>query len=243
MFSRLLVVKKHAIKAASVFSASALFSSAMLLGAALVSSAALTSTALAANTSTKDDSALSKFQSKLQGMESFQAHFVQVSKAQSGVIQQQLEGDLSVAKAGRMRWETADPYAQLVVADGKLIWIYDMDIEQVTIRNMEQRIQDTPALLLSGNSDQIDQSFVVSQQGSDTDPVFKLVPKDPSQLFEALEFHYQGDTLSSMLIFDAAGSITEISFSQQQRNRDIDSHAFVFDVPEGVDVIDGRQAL
>ncbi|MFC3679999.1 outer membrane lipoprotein chaperone LolA [Bacterioplanoides pacificum] len=188
-------------------------------------------------------SGLAAFLTKLKGMESFQAAFVQTSRTHSGEIMQQMAGTLAVAKPGKMRWQTEDPYAQLVVSDGELIWIYDMDLEQVTIRNMDQRVQETPALLLSGERSQIDDSFVVSVEGGSDNAVFQLVPKDPSQLFQSLEFHYQGDDLQRMMIFDAAGQITEIAFQQPQRNQAIDEQAFVFDVPEGVDVIDGRNAF
>jgi len=198
---------------------------------------------LVAITVQAEEKALTQLVSKLQRMDNFQANFIQTSKNNSGEILQQMQGTLSVAKPGKMRWETEDPYAQLVVSDGQLIWIYDMDLEQVTIRNMDNKVQETPALLLSGDSDQIDASFVVSREGSDKNAVFQLVPKDPSQLFQSLEFHYAGDLLKQMMIFDAAGQITQIAFAAQQSNQTIDEQAFIFDVPEGVDVIDGRKSF
>lgn len=206
----------------------------------LVFSFFMSSLALAADT---QSSGLKEFLAKLQGMENFQAAFVQTSRAQGGEILQQMQGTLSVAKPGKMRWETEDPYAQLVVSDGQLIWVYDMDLEQVTIRNMDQRVQETPALLLSGDTDQIDASFVVSYEASGKNSLFQLVPKDPSQLFQSLEFHYEGKILQRMMIFDAAGQATEIAFSEQKANEAIDEQAFIFDVPEGVDVIDGRKSF
>lgn len=206
----------------------------------LVFSFFMSSLALAADT---QSSGLKEFLAKLQGVENFQAAFVQTSRAQGGEILQQMQGTLSVAKPGKMRWETEDPYAQLVVSDGQLIWVYDMDLEQVTIRNMDQRVQETPALLLSGDTDQIDASFVVSYEASGKNSLFQLVPKDPSQLFQSLEFHYEGKILQRMMIFDAAGQVTEIAFSEQKANEAIDEQAFIFDVPEGVDVIDGRKSF
>jgi outer membrane lipoprotein carrier protein len=194
-------------------------------------------------TASASDSALDSLVSQLADMSTFEADFIQSSRAQNGDILQQMQGKLSVAKPGKMRWETQDPYAQLVVSDGALLWIYDMDLEQVTIRNMDNRIQETPALLLSGNSEEIDANFVVSREGSDEASVYQLVPKDPSQLFQSLEFHYSKQIPAKMMIYDAAGQVTEILFSAQRANQRIDGGAFIFDVPEGVDVIDGRSAL
>ena len=199
--------------------------------------------AVSVATASASDSALDSLVSQLAGMSTFEADFIQSSRAQNGDVLQQMQGKLSVAKPGKMRWETQDPYAQLVVSDGALLWIYDMDLEQVTIRNMDNRIQETPALLLSGNSEEIDANFVVSREGSDEASVYQLVPKDPSQLFQSLEFHYSKQILAKMMIYDAAGQVTEIVFSAQRANQRIDGGAFIFDVPEGVDVIDGRSAL
>lgn len=212
----------------------------MLSRAILTFTLFMSSFALAANTHNSD---LEKFLTQLQGMENFQAAFVQTSKAQGGEVLQQMQGTLSVAKPGKMRWETEDPFAQLVISDGLLIWVYDMDLEQVTIRNMDLRVQETPALLLSGDTSQIDASFAVSHEASGENSLFQLVPKDPSQLFQSLEFHYRANILARMMIFDAAGQLTEIVFSDQKANEAIDEHAFIFDVPEGVDVIDGRKSF
>lgn len=186
------------------------------------------------------ETALADFLQRVKSLQSMDAEFDQATRDNSGKVLQAMSGSLLVAKPGKMRWQTAAPYEQLVVADGKLVWTYDMDLEQVTIRDMDQRIQETPALLLTGSAEDVEKSFVVAEEKTTSDRVFQLVPKDPSQLFESLEFHYQGEKLARLMIFDAAGQVTEISFRNVQLNQPMDKHAFVFDVPEGVDVIDGR---
>ncbi|MCD8521545.1 MAG: outer membrane lipoprotein chaperone LolA [Saccharospirillaceae bacterium] len=187
--------------------------------------------------------ALADFLLRLKQLQSLESSFEQTTRDVSGRILQQMNGTLTVAKPGKMRWQTNAPFEQLVVSDGKLIWIYDMDLEQVTIRDMDQRIQETPALLLSGHAADVEKSFVVTEQRAGSDLIFQLVPKDPSQLFESLEFHYQGKNLKRMMIFDAAGQVTDISFSAASVNNAVDPAAFIFDVPEGVDVIDGRHGI
>lgn len=187
--------------------------------------------------------ALADFLLRLKQLQSLESSFVQTTRDTSGRILQQMSGSLTVAKPGKMRWQTDAPFEQLVVSDGKLIWIYDMDLEQVTIRDMDQRVQETPALLLSGSTADVEKSFVVAKETASNDIIFQLVPKDPSQLFESLEFHYQGKNLKRMMIYDAAGQVTEISFSAANINTAVDPAAFIFDVPEGVDVIDGRHGI
>ncbi len=183
---------------------------------------------------------LASFIGRLQQLQSMQADFTQVTRDTSGRALQEMSGTLTVAKPGKMRWQTAAPFEQLVVSDGKLVWIYDMDLEQVTIRNMDQRVQETPALLLSGNVADVGRNFTVSAQSKGPITRYQLIPKDRSQLFEKLEFQYQQNQLETMRIYDAAGQITDILFDDVRTNQVVDSQAFVFDVPEGVDVIDGR---
>lgn len=187
--------------------------------------------------------ALANFLARLQQLQSLEADFTQITRDNSGRTLQELNGTLTVTKPGKMRWQTAAPYEQLVVSDGELVWIYDMDLEQVTIRNMDQRVQETPALLLSGDSAQVGQNFTVAESVQGDVSRYQLTPKDRSQLFEKLDFQYQQQQLESMRIYDAAGQITEIVFARIKTNQSTDRQAFIFDVPEGVDVIDGRHEL
>lgn len=186
---------------------------------------------------------LDDFLQRLQSVTSIAAQFEQSTVDAQGQEMQTITGQLIVARPGKMRWQTNPPYEQLVVSDGELVWIYDMDLEQVTIRNLDQRLQETPALLLSGNVAEIAQNYSVERLDSDKLERYRLTPNDKSQLFVALEFDYKANTLQTMRIFDAAGQTTLIEFSKQRVNQALDSMTFVFDVPEGVDVIDGRHGF
>jgi outer membrane lipoprotein carrier protein len=186
---------------------------------------------------------LDDFLQRLQSVTSIDAQFEQSTVDAQGQEMQTITGQLIVARPGKMRWQTQPPYEQLVVSDGELVWIYDMDLEQVTIRNLDQRLQETPALLLSGNLAEIAQNYSVERFDVDKLERYRLTPNDKSQLFIALEFDYKANTLQNMRIYDAAGQITLIKFSKQRINEKLDAMTFVFDVPEGVDVIDGRHGF
>jgi len=184
---------------------------------------------------------LEDFTQRLEALDSMETQFEQVTVDQSGEVLQSLAGILAVERPGKMRWQTNPPYEQLVVSDGEVVWVYDMDLEQVTIRDLEARLQETPALLLSGDISGISDSYTVSEVPGEEFTRYRLTPLDASQLFEALEFDYRGDQVAYMRIFDAAGQITEIRFTEQRINPDLDDAAFTFVVPDDVDVIDGRQ--
>lgn len=187
-----------------------------------------------------NNDATSELLQRLQQLDSMQASFEQRTLANDGKVLQQLTGQIQVARPGKMRWHTDDPYPQLVVSDGSLLWIYDMDLEQVTIRDMDQRVQQTPALLLSGQAEAIKGNFKVEADGDIQQRTYYLRPQDNSQLFEELRFAYQDSVLARMEILDAAGQLTLIEFASPEMNQPLDDNTFVFNVPEGVDVIDGR---
>lgn len=188
--------------------------------------------------------AVEDLQARLAKIKSFSANFVQLTQDNLGNTLQRVEGFMQVAKPGKLRWQTEGNYEQLVVSDGQSIWIYDEDLEQVSIKNMDNRLSETPALLLGGNVSAIDDDFIISQQPDDSSVLYVLQPKDTSQLFDALELRFNTtgteELLSEMIIRDASGQITRISFTQVKNNPDLAAALFRFAIPTGVDVIDGR---
>ena len=189
-----------------------------------------------------NNQALDSFLGKLKQLQNMQADFVQVMRDGKKRELQRLSGKIMIEKPGKLYWQTNPPYEQLVVSDGTSVWIYDMDLEQVSIRDMEQRIQETPALLLSGDTGEISKNFTLELNQSEAISRYSLIPKDSSQLFDKLDFQYFDDQLESMSIYDAAGQVTDIIFENSIVNEQIDPKTFQFEIPEGVDVIDGRHA-
>lgn len=125
---------------------------------------------------------LFKLQQLLESMQSFKAGFTQQTLDNFGQAKQAIKGQMLVKKPGFLRWQTEGDYVQLVIADGSSIWIYDEDLENVTIKPMGKEMSETPALLLSGNVESIAKDFEVSLQGNE----YTLTPKDSSQLFDRL---------------------------------------------------------
>ena len=79
------------------------------------------------------------------------ADFVQVVQDKQGQVTERAAGTLSISRPNRFRWDYQQPYVQTIVADGKKLWLYDPDLEQVTVRSLEQGLGATPAMLLSGS--------------------------------------------------------------------------------------------
>lgn len=189
--------------------------------------------------------AVKNLQQQLGKINSFSADFIQLTQDGLGNTLQKIEGFMQVAKPGKLRWKTTGIYEQLVISDGESLWIYDEDLEQVSIKNMDNRLSETPALLLGGDVSAIDEDFIITQAPSENSILFILQPKDTTQLFDSLELRFNKladqQPLSQMIIRDASGQVTDISFNGVTNNPTFKPDAFTFTIPEGIDVIDGRQ--
>lgn len=94
--------------------------------------------------------------SLLKGYESYQADFIQIVVNENGNKVQETRGSLKAKRPGLFYWETSAPLSQFIVSDGETVEVYDPDLEQVTIHNLDDRVQSTPALLLSGEVDNLE---------------------------------------------------------------------------------------
>lgn len=175
---------------------------------------------------------------KLQAMQSLSANFQQTLFDESDQELQQSEGRAKLKRPGQLYWETQSPYENLMIADNKTLWRYDIDLEQVTKQTLNKDISQTPALLLSGDVKNIDENFFVrkTEQGEGTTS-FILEPKGAEGLVKQLEFTFKADAISRMRIIDDLQQRTDIEFSDVIVNADIDSSVFKFKVPPGVDVL------
>jgi outer membrane lipoprotein carrier protein len=157
------------------------------------------------------------------------ANFSQMTLSSNGASLQEATGSLVLKRPGMFRWHTDPPAEQLLVSDGEQIWLYDPDLEQVTIQKMDKRLTHTPALLLSGDVSKLIESGVVSE--------FRLTPKANDTLFDNLRLSFQGEKINDMQMSDAIGQRTNILFQNVKTNESMQQSQFSFDIPSGVDVI------
>lgn len=173
---------------------------------------------------------------------SMRADFTQsvISDARSSVDKSQ--GVLQMQRPGKFHWDYKSPYEQQIVADGKKLWIYDVEMEQVIVKSLDLALGDTPAVLLSGDAT-ITDKFIVTQitenVGGDSSLFWlQLVPKQQEASFEKLLLAFSGSNLQIMELKDAFGQITRLTFANLEQNPDINPSVFNFVAPPGVDVID-----
>ena len=173
----------------------------------------------------------------LEPLQTYQASFEQQILDGSGQRLQQASGNMWLSRPGKFRWEVDAPYQQEVISDGSEVYLYDPDLEQVTVQALDQRVTHTPALLLSGSASELTENYEVTRQQQGSNESFRLVPKSPDTLFEELEMTFRGEELRGLEMTDSTGQRTAIEFRDVRMNQSIDESRFTFDIPEGTDVI------
>ncbi len=173
----------------------------------------------------------------LEGLQGLQAQFHQVLTDRSGRAIDEASGVLAIRRPNRFRWDYQEPYSQVIVADGSRIWLYDTDLEQVTVRKLDDTLSATPAMLLSGEGN-LDENFTVT--GTATDAGIQWVEMEPKRSdtdFKSVRLGFDGTTLKHMQLADKLGQTTRLTFTRVERNPVLDPSRFTFTVPPGVDVI------
>ncbi len=165
------------------------------------------------------------------------ANFTQTVTDQNGKARQKSEGTLAFSRPGKFRWVYQKPYEQLIVGDGSKLWIYDADLEQVTVRKLGEALGSSPAALLAGSND-IEKHFTLKDAGnSDGLEWLEARPKDKESTFEAVRMGFAGNTLAAMELKDAFGQTTLLRFSNLEKNPAVSPAEFRFTPPKNADVI------
>ena len=173
----------------------------------------------------------------LQSTRTLKAEFAQIVIAKNGRKPQQSSGIVSISRPGKLRWEILKPYPQLVVGDGEKIWIYDQELQQVTVRKAGQAISGSPAALLAGNND-LEKNFDLKEAGNaDGMAWVEATPKSNESGFERVRLGFAGADLKAMELNDSFGQTTQVSFSKIERNPVLPATHFKFTPPAGVDVV------
>ena len=170
----------------------------------------------------------------LQPITSLSARFEQRITDGDGFELQASEGLFQVSQPNRLRWVVETPMPQQIIADGLTLWIYDPDLEQVIIQPFNEDIAATPAILFSGDLDQLDDAYFVTQLAEGR---FELKPEQGGSLFESMSIVFDGAKPASIGLTDTLGQTTNIRFRQLELNPVLSGDLFVFQTPDGVDVI------
>jgi outer membrane lipoprotein carrier protein len=172
-----------------------------------------------------------------QGLQTFEANFDQTVVDTQGQVQDSSAGRVWLQRPNLFRWEYGGDFPEVVVADGDRIWIHDVTLEQVTVKDQLAAASGSPLLLLTEPA-RLDEQFEVRESGrADEGDLLELRSRNAEADFERILLAFSEGQLTLMIMEDAFGLRTEIRFSDIRANRELDETLFEFEPPEGADVI------
>jgi outer membrane lipoprotein carrier protein len=176
----------------------------------------------------------------LKSIHSLRANFIQTVYDNRGKAIQHSNGRMALQRPGKFRWEVMKPIPQLIIANGSRLWIYDQDLQQVTIRSLSKTSGETPALLLSHVNTFIEKDFTVQtlSQKSMGEVWFSLKPKKPDNMFSFIEMGFLNKQIHEMRFKNNLGHRTLIQFKNLNTNVRLAASLFYFKSSTKIDVID-----
>ena len=183
---------------------------------------------------------IEKLKAFAQQTQSARTTFTQTVRDKDGGKVQVSSGTLAFARPGKFRWEYEKPYRQTIVGDGEKLWVYDKDLNQVTVKKLEGSLGSSPAALLAGSND-IEQYYNVDAKGTKNGlDWLEAFPRDQDSMFEKVRMGFRGNNLDTMELYDHLGQVTVIRFGKVERNPKLAANVFSFTPPKGADVIEDK---
>ncbi len=172
-----------------------------------------------------------------QNTTAMRAQFHQTVVDNQGRKVQEVDGTMQLQRPGKFRWDYNKPYEQQIVGDGEKVWLFDPELNQVTVRPLNKALGSSPAALLAG-SKEMEKGFVLKDEGRQGELEWvAATPKDKDSGFEQVFLGFKNDALEQMELHDNFGHVTVIEFSKLERNPKLSAQIFRFVPPSGADVV------
>lgn len=185
-----------------------------------------------------DAAAIARLGELLAAMPQVEGAFTQRLLDEKGELLQESRGRVELAHPGRFRWETLEPFAQLVISDGTTVWQFDPDLLQVVVRALDRRADQVPSMLLAGEIDAVQAQYEISAaRDASGRERFELLPREPGGPFARLALAFEGGSLALLEMSDGLGQRTEVGFAGLRPLASVDPARFRFETPPGVDEI------
>lgn len=175
----------------------------------------------------------------LDGLSTLQAKFEQSVLDTENATAGQMHGLFLLERPGRFRWDYVVPRKQIILADGRDVWIIEEDLKQVTRHYQEWALKGTPAAFLAMEA-KVEDDFEVIEIGERQGMQWlELLPRDPESDFNRILLAFAGKQLLRLELNDKFGQISRFSFYEMQRNLPIDPQLFVYEGKDDWDVLQG----
>jgi outer membrane lipoprotein carrier protein len=163
--------------------------------------------------------------------------FTQRVVARAGAAPQLSGGSFAFQRPGRFRWVYARPYEQVLVGDGERLYLYDKDLNQVTVKKLAGALPASPASILFGSND-FERDFAVKTAGEREGLSWiEATPRATDSPFARIEIGFRDGLPGAMRLTDSFGQVSQLVFSKVERNPKVSPETFRFTPPAGADVL------
>lgn len=187
--------------------------------------------------------ALERLDTFLASTGAIKARFVQTVQGAAFSQPKESRGTFLMQRPGKFRWDYQTPYKQLILADGRRLWVYEPDLDQVVVKPLDVALGDTPALLLSGkglgDEGSLEERFNITESAEAREGLYwvTLLPREQESSFQEVRLGFGQKYLRRMELVDGFGQLTTLEFLGIQSNVHVPEGSFTFIPPKGVDVI------
>lgn len=170
-------------------------------------------------------------------VKSGRADFTQTVTAPDGKRKKTSSGSFEFQRPNQFRFVYAKPFEQLIVADGKKVWIYDPDLQQASSRRIDQALGATPAALLAGAN--LERDFELKALPDSQGLSWVLAtPRQADGMLQNLRVGFKGKELAAIDVLDGFGQRSLLQFSGVSSNVPLSAERFRFVLPAGADLIE-----
>lgn len=180
-------------------------------------------------------SAASELAKRLSAYKTYQANFTQATFSNGG--RQNSNGKFYLQRPGKFRWEINSPNRQIIIANGKTLWMFEVDLQQVTKQAINMRSANNPAVLLSGQVGQLIKSYRVSKVQLKGKSWYQLVPRSKRSSFLMVRMRFRKNSLVAIWLKNNLDQTSLFQFSNIKINLNLKPSLFNFKPPPGVDVL------
>ncbi len=184
--------------------------------------------------------ALDQLAALIEPLQNLRAVFSQQIHDADGVLQQESTGNLAIQRSGEFAWHIDEPFLQSIISDNENLWVYDPDLEQVTIKPVNRSLLETPLLLFTGNKQAIALMYEVSEdkeRSTEQTTFFVLRPNNETSLYEQLWLQFENTEPRGLVIMDSLQQTTTLNFTDVLLNSELPATLFTFEPPAGIDII------
>lgn len=175
---------------------------------------------------------LNELEEYYDNVKTLQGSFEQQTMDERDRVVDSSSGEFAISRPDRFHWSYDSPFAQEIVADGEKLWVYDVELDQVTVRNQASVLGSAPAQLLSGAYAELNEAFDIVAQ----DQFVRLIPKEGGQAFDEARIELRDGYPYALEIDDALGQTTRVELFDVVIDEQVEEQRLSFEPPAGVDV-------